>query len=54
MFSGKLQVQLVTADGGIDTSANPGEQELLTAQLHYCEAVAALGCLAPGEMGEGG
>lgn len=42
------QAQLVTGDGGIDTSANPAEQEMMTAHLHFCEAVAVLACLAPG------
>jgi cap2 methyltransferase len=38
----------VTSDGGIDVSDQPKEQEMLTAHLHFCEAVAALACLAPG------
>ncbi len=42
------QVLLVTADGSIDCSASPSDQEELVAQLHYCEAVAAIGALAVG------
>ena len=42
------QVLLVTADGSIDCSASPSEQEEVVAQLHYCEAVAAIGALAVG------
>lgn len=34
---------LVTADGAVDTSMDPNKQELITASLHYCEIVAALG-----------
>lgn len=41
-------VRLLSGDGGIDCSANPAEQELMTAHLHYCEAVSALVALAPG------
>ena len=36
---------LVTADGSVDCSDVPNEQEEFTAQLHYCETVAALGAL---------
>jgi 23S rRNA U2552 (ribose-2'-O)-methylase RlmE/FtsJ len=39
---------LVTGDGSIDCNDNPGEQEAVTAQLHYCELIAALGLLKPG------
>lgn len=39
---------LVTADGAVDTTLDPNNQELLTASIHYCELVAALGLLAPG------
>ena len=42
------QVLVVTADGSIDCSASPSEQEEVVAQLHYCEAVAAIGALAKG------
>ena len=42
------QVLLVTADGSIDCSGSPNEQEELVAQLHYCESVAAIGALAIG------
>jgi cap2 methyltransferase len=41
-------VGLVTADGSISCADNPAEQEAITAQLHYCEMVAALSILAPG------
>ncbi|KAJ1484266.1 ribosomal RNA methyltransferase FtsJ domain-containing protein, partial [Baffinella frigidus] len=44
-----LQVHLVTADGSIDCSGSPNEQQEDTvAQLHFCEAVGALGALAEG------
>ncbi len=39
---------LVTADGAIDTSMNPSQQEAINASLHFAEVVAALGLLAPG------
>jgi cap2 methyltransferase len=39
---------LVTADGSVDCSDVPNEQEEFTAQLHYCETVAALGALDVG------
>ena len=39
---------LVTADGAIDSSANPNEQEEATAALHMCEMVTALGLLSLG------
>lgn len=39
---------LVTADGAIDSSANPNEQEEATAALHMCEMVAAVGLLSVG------
>eukprot|EP00873_Tetraselmis_striata_P004150 jgi/Tetstr1/424414/TSEL_014972.t1 len=39
---------LVTADGAVDTTLDPNNQEALTASIHYCELVAALGLLAPG------
>ena len=42
------QVFLVTADGGIDCAGSPNEQEEVSAQLHYCEAVTAIGALAVG------
>jgi cap2 methyltransferase len=42
------QVLLVTADGSIDCSASPSEEEEVVAQLHYCEVVAAIGALAVG------
>jgi len=45
---------LVSGDGGIDCSADPGEQEHMTAHLHYCEAVAALACLSKGRLAERG
>lgn len=39
---------MVTADGAVDTSMDPNRQETITASLHYCELVAALGMLAKG------
>ena len=41
-------VLLVTADGSIDCSGSPNDQEDVTAQLHFCEAVAAVGALSVG------
>ena len=38
----------MTADGSIDCSGAPSEQEQVVAQLHYCESVAAVGALAVG------
>ena len=45
--SGKA-AHIVTADGSVDCSTDPNEQENTVAHLHYCEAVAALHTLAPG------
>lgn len=42
------RIMLVTADGAIDSSANPNEQEEATAALHMCEMVAAVGLLSLG------
>jgi 23S rRNA U2552 (ribose-2'-O)-methylase RlmE/FtsJ len=39
---------LVTADGAVDASMDPNNQEAITASLHYCELVAAFGVLADG------
>ncbi|CAF3614310.1 unnamed protein product [Rotaria socialis] len=41
-------VHLVTGDGSVDTSADPNEQESIVSELHYAEAVCALGALATG------
>ena len=41
-------IQLVTGDGSINCQFDPNEQEMIVAQLHYCEAVFALGALAKG------
>ena len=41
-------VHAVTADGSVSCADQPGEQEALTAQLRYCETVAALGMLSSG------
>lgn len=41
-------VPLVTADGAISCEDQPDLQEQVTAQLHYCEFVTALGLLSPG------
>ena len=42
------KLRLVTADGAIDSSANPNEQEHATAALHMCEMVTAVGLLSVG------
>jgi len=41
---------LVTADGSVDCSQKPKEQESTVAWLHMCEVVAAIGLLSPGGM----
>eukprot|EP00047_Mylnosiga_fluctuans_P021933 m.111139 g.111139 ORF g.111139 m.111139 type:complete len:967 (+) comp9081_c0_seq2:644-3544(+) len=41
-------VDLFTGDGSIDCQDNPNEQEMIVAQLHYCEVVCGLGMLRPG------
>ncbi|XP_066591337.1 cap-specific mRNA (nucleoside-2'-O-)-methyltransferase 2 isoform X1 [Prorops nasuta] len=41
-------VQLVTADGSINCSDSPAEQEDVVAHLHYCETIAALHMLSTG------
>ena len=47
--AGKMgPVLLVTADGSIDCSDRPNDQEEVVAQLHFCETVAAVGALAVG------
>ncbi|XP_076654146.1 cap methyltransferase 2 isoform X2 [Halictus rubicundus] len=38
----------VTADGSIDCTGDPGEQENIVAHLHFCEAIAALHFLQTG------
>jgi hypothetical protein len=43
-------LDLISGDGGIDCTANPEEQEMMNAHLHYCEAVASLLCLKKGEQ----
>ncbi|RUS19349.1 FtsJ-like methyltransferase-domain-containing protein [Endogone sp. FLAS-F59071] len=45
---GAEKVQLVTGDGSVDCSSDPNEQELLVSELHYAEAVCALGALGIG------
>jgi cap2 methyltransferase len=42
-------IMLVTADGSIDCSDRPSEQEKVVSQLLFCEVVAALGALHPGQ-----
>ena len=41
-------VHLVTVDGSVDTSGDPNEQESIVSELHYAEAICALGALAKG------
>jgi cap2 methyltransferase len=41
-------VHLFTADGSVDCTLDPGEQEATTAHLHFCEVVCGLGSLAVG------
>jgi hypothetical protein len=41
-------VHLVTGDGSVDTSSDPNEQESIVSELHYAEAICALGALARG------
>ncbi|CAF4611423.1 unnamed protein product [Rotaria sp. Silwood1] len=41
-----IGVHLITGDGSIDTSADPNEQESIVSELHYAEAICALGALA--------
>lgn len=36
---------LVTADGGVDCMHSPADQETMSAQLHLCELIGALGVL---------
>lgn len=36
------KINLVTADGSINCASNPGEQEGIVADLHFCEVVAAM------------
>ena len=42
----KGKVLLVTADGSVDCSSDPGEQEQMVAHLHFCETVTALHILS--------
>lgn len=42
----KGDVLLVTADGSIDCTNDPGEQERIVAPLHFCEAVTAMQLLS--------
>jgi cap2 methyltransferase len=44
----KGKVNLITADGSIDCNNNPGEQEKIVANLHFCEVVAAINILETG------
>ncbi|RUP49154.1 FtsJ-like methyltransferase-domain-containing protein [Jimgerdemannia flammicorona] len=45
---GPSKVHLVTGDGSVDCSSDPNEQESLVSELHYAEAVCALGALRDG------
>lgn len=45
---GQDGAHVATGDGAIDTQSDPNEQEMINATLHYCELVAALGCLRVG------
>jgi hypothetical protein len=38
----------VTGDGSVDTSGDPNEQESIVSELHYTEAICAMGILARG------
>lgn len=42
------KVFLVTADGSVDCSDDPGEQERMVAHLHFCETATALHILSEG------
>ncbi|XP_070511135.1 cap-specific mRNA (nucleoside-2'-O-)-methyltransferase 2-like isoform X1 [Cardiocondyla obscurior] len=44
----KERTLLITADGSIDCTDVPGEQESTVAQLHYCETVACMHLLQKG------
>ncbi|CAF1482607.1 unnamed protein product, partial [Adineta ricciae] len=46
--SNAMGVHLVTGDGSVDTSGDPNEQESIVSELHYTEAICALGVLAKG------
>ncbi|CAF1273541.1 unnamed protein product [Adineta steineri] len=43
-----LGVHLVTGDGSVDTSGDPNEQESIVSELHYTEAICAMGALVKG------
>ncbi|XP_014233319.1 cap-specific mRNA (nucleoside-2'-O-)-methyltransferase 2 isoform X1 [Trichogramma pretiosum] len=42
IYESKGKVSVVTADGSINCTNDPSEQELIVSPLHYCEVVAAL------------
>ncbi|CAF0933640.1 unnamed protein product [Didymodactylos carnosus] len=42
------KASLVTADGSVDASGDPNEQESIVSELHYAEAVTAMGILEKG------
>ncbi|XP_043475485.1 cap-specific mRNA (nucleoside-2'-O-)-methyltransferase 2 isoform X1 [Leptopilina heterotoma] len=44
----RKDVYLVTADGSVDCSNDPGEQEQIVTQLHHCETITALNILSEG------
>ncbi|KAF8773462.1 Cap-specific mRNA like protein [Argiope bruennichi] len=47
-ISGKDLFNLVTADGSVDCTEDPAEQETVVAELHFAEMLVALHSLAPG------
>ncbi|XP_072747388.1 cap-specific mRNA (nucleoside-2'-O-)-methyltransferase 2 isoform X1 [Anoplolepis gracilipes] len=48
LFDEKERILLVTADGSVDCTDEPGEQESIVTQLHLCETVACMHVLQKG------